>query len=91
MALEEQNRDLLESMDSRARLQLRLQETVEGLSVVAISYYLVGLVAYGAKSAKALGLPVDADITTGVSLPVIILVVWYAMRRFRRKITKTSK
>jgi len=90
VALEEQNRDLLESMDSRARLQLRLQETVEGLSVVAISYYLVGLVAYGAKSAKALGLPINAEITTGISLPVIILLVWYAMRRFRRKITKAE-
>lgn len=41
-----QNQKLLESMDRRADLQLRLQETVEGLSVVAISYYAVSLLAY---------------------------------------------
>ena len=41
-----QNQDLLESMDRRADLQLRLQKTVEGLSVVAISYYAVNLAAY---------------------------------------------
>ena len=41
VALEEQNRDLLQSMDRRVQLQLRLQQTVEGLSVVAISYYVM--------------------------------------------------
>lgn len=39
MQLQVQNQNLLRSMDERARLQLRLQETVEGLSVVAVSYY----------------------------------------------------
>lgn len=48
-ALTAQNRDLLASMDRRASIQLRLQETVEGLSVVAISYYAVGLLGYAAK------------------------------------------
>ena len=43
VALQAQNQSLLESMDSRSALQLRLQQTVEGLSVVAISYYAVGL------------------------------------------------
>jgi len=88
VVLEEQNRDLLESMDKRAKLQLRLQETVEGLSVVAISYYLLGLIAYAAKSAKALGLHINTDIATGLTLPIIVGLVWYAMRRFRRKLTK---
>ena len=46
IALAKQNRDLLTSMDQRTHLQLRLQQTVEGLSVVAISYYLVALVGY---------------------------------------------
>ena len=41
-----QNQALLERMDRRADLQLRLQHTVEGLSVVAISYYAVGLIGY---------------------------------------------
>ena len=44
--LERQNSDLLASMNNRAKLQLRLQQTVEGLSVAAISYYVIGLLAY---------------------------------------------
>jgi uncharacterized membrane-anchored protein len=88
VALEEQNRDLLESMDRRARLQLRLQETVEGLSVVAISYYLLGLVSYAAKSAKAAGLPINAEITTGIALPIVVATVWYGMRRIHHKLGK---
>ncbi|TIV89776.1 MAG: DUF3422 domain-containing protein, partial [Mesorhizobium sp.] len=47
--VEKQNRDLLASMNNRARLQLRLQQTVEGLSVAAVSYYVVGLIGYVAK------------------------------------------
>ncbi|MEO1328100.1 MAG: DUF3422 domain-containing protein [Pseudomonadota bacterium] len=42
----EQNQQLLHSMNRRAELQLRLQQTVEGLSVVAISYYAVSLAGY---------------------------------------------
>ncbi|MHA1599112.1 MAG: DUF3422 family protein [Alphaproteobacteria bacterium] len=87
VALEEQNRDLLESMDRRARVQLRLQETVEGLSVVAISYYLLGLVSYAAKSIKAAGAPINSDIATGLSLPIIIGVIWFGLRRLRRALT----
>ena len=49
--VEKQNRDLLASMNNRARLQLRLQQTVEGLSVAAVSYYVVGLIGYVAKGA----------------------------------------
>jgi uncharacterized membrane-anchored protein len=90
VALEEQNRDLLKSMDKRAKVQLRLQETVEGLSIVAISYYLLGLVVYAAKSAKAAGLPINTEIATGVALPVVLALVWYSMRRIKNKLGKTD-
>ena len=49
-------------MDQRARLQLRLQQTVEGLSIVVLSYYGVGLVGYLAKGLKGAGVPLDADL-----------------------------
>ncbi len=52
--VEKQNRDLLASMNNRARLQLRLQQTVEGLSVAAVSYYVVGLIGYLAKGTERL-------------------------------------
>jgi len=90
VTLEEQNRDLLKSMDRRARLHLRLQKTVEGLSVVAISYYLLGLIGYAAKSAKAAGLPINADIATGLALPLVVLAIWYSIRRIHRKLDKAD-
>ncbi|MDA8231969.1 MAG: DUF3422 domain-containing protein [Magnetospirillum sp.] len=84
IALEEKNGDLLKSMNRRAKLQLRLQETVEGLSVVAISYYLLGLVSYAAKGLKAVGAPVSPDLAAIVGLPIILGAVTLALRRLRR-------
>jgi uncharacterized membrane-anchored protein len=83
--LEQQNRDLLAAMNDRTRLQLRLQQTVEGLSVAAISYYVVGLFGYLAKAAKEAGLvKIDPNTLTGFFVPVAILCVWAAIRRIRR-------
>ncbi|HTH17088.1 MAG TPA: DUF3422 domain-containing protein [Magnetospirillum sp.] len=86
IALEEKNRDLLNSMNRRAKLQLRLQETVEGLSVVAISYYLLGLVLYAAKGLKGAGLHVDPDVVALLALPIILGAVVLGIKRLRRAI-----
>lgn len=88
LALEQQNRDLLKSMNQRAHLQLRLQETVEGLSVVVLSYYSVGLVNYVAKAAKAGGMSVDTDLVTGLSIPVVVAAVFFGMRQLRKRVTQ---
>ena len=78
-----QNQRLLESMDRRADQALRLQHTVEGLSVVAISYYAVSLTGYLAYPlAKALGMGKDM-LTAALVLPVIG-AVWLMVRRIRR-------
>ena len=82
--VEKQNRDLLASMNNRARLQLRLQQTVEGLSVAAVSYYVVGLVGYLAKGAGAFGHAVAPEVVTGLAVPVAVLAVWWGVRRVRR-------
>lgn len=82
---EQQNRQILESMNARAEQQLRLQQAVEGLSVAAISYYMVGLFGYVGKALKAVGLPVDPDIVTGLMLPVIAVGVWMGLRRLHKK------
>ncbi|MBF0167371.1 MAG: DUF3422 domain-containing protein [Alphaproteobacteria bacterium] len=84
IALEEKNRDLLHSMNRRAKLQLRLQETVEGLSIAAISYYLVGLVGYGAKGIKAAGIPIDPDMVQGLSVPVALALVALGLWRLKK-------
>ncbi|MEH7826623.1 DUF3422 family protein [Gemmobacter denitrificans] len=78
-----QNQKLLESMDRRADLQLRLQHTVEGLSVVAISYYAVSLVAYAAYPlGKALDLSKES--LTALLVVPVILGVWLMIRRIRQ-------
>ena len=82
--VERQNRDLLASMNNRARLQLRLQQTVEGLSVAAVSYYVVGLIGYLAKGASAFGHAFAPEVVTAVSVPVAVLLVWWGVRRIRR-------
>ena len=86
VALERQNQSLLESMNRRARLQLRLQQTVEGLSIAAITYYAAGLVGYLAKAGKSLGVAVDADLAVAAAIPVIAGALWLALRRIRRGI-----
>jgi uncharacterized membrane-anchored protein len=86
--LEKQNQAVLEAMNKRAELQLRLQETVEGLSVVAISYYLIGLLGYGAKGAKALGVPLDPALVTGIGVPVVAVLLWAALRKTKKLLMK---
>ncbi len=90
MAREQQNQKLLETMARRAKMQLRLQQTVEGLSVAAISYYVVGLVGYGAKALKAGGLPVNPDLAMGAAVPVVILLAAFGIRNIRRRLTVES-
>lgn len=78
-----QNQQLLASMDRRADLQLRLQRTVEGLSVVAISYYAVSLAAYLAyPAAQALNMTKEL-LTAALVLPVVGLV-WLMVGRIRK-------
>ena len=78
-----QNQKLLASMDRRADLQLRLQRTVEGLSVVAISYYAVNLAAYMAYPVlEPLGM--SKGLATAILTPLVVLAVWLMIRRLRR-------
>ena len=80
-----QNQLLLERMDRRADLQLRLQHTVEGLSVVAISYYAVGLLSY-ALYPLAARIGVDKAYLVAGLTPVAVLTVWWGMRRIKRRL-----
>jgi uncharacterized membrane-anchored protein len=82
IALAMQNRDLLTSMDRRNETQLRLQHTVEGLSVVAISYYLVSLIGYA--SGAFHGLP--HDLVMAGAVPVVLGAAWAAMRLVRQRL-----
>jgi len=78
-----QNQKLLTSMDERADLQLRLQRTVEGLSVVAISYYAVNLVLYlVGPLEKSLGL--SKAVMAAIATPIVLGLVWIMVNRIRK-------
>ena len=79
---------LLATMNQRQGLQLKLQATVEGLSVAAITYYIVGLVSYLAKGAYVLGWPWSAESTAAVAIPLVALGVWWSLRRLHNKVFK---
>jgi uncharacterized membrane-anchored protein len=79
---------LLASMNSRQHMQLKLQSTVEGLSVAAITYYIVGLISYLAKAAHSVGWPWSAESTSALAIPLVALAVWWSLRRLHNKVFK---
>lgn len=83
--LERQNQELLTQMNRRAKLQMRLQETVEGLSIVAITYYASQLIQYLAKGMKPF-VPVNPEIVTALSIPLIAGLAAFGLQRMRRKL-----
>ena len=91
LTIEAQNQSLLASMDRRGRLQMRLQETVEGLSIAAISYYLVSLVKIVLNALYSAGFAVNKDLVTGISVPVVVAFVWWVTHRIKKVIMNASK
>jgi uncharacterized membrane-anchored protein len=81
---------VLLSMNRRADVQLRLQQTVEGLSVAAVTYYIIGLIGYAARGLKAAGIALNPDIAMGVSIPLVILVVTIGIRRIHRMVHQAN-
>ena len=77
---------LLGAMNRRQGLQLKLQSTVEGLSVAAITYYIVGLVSYLAKGAQAVGWPWSPETSAACAIPVVALGVWWSLRRLHSRV-----
>ena len=88
IALEGQNQQLLRSMEARTRQQLMLQETVEGISVVAISYYLFSIVAKFVNGAANYFFGEGISFPDWALVPVIFLLVWWGIRRLKRRIRK---
>jgi uncharacterized membrane-anchored protein len=86
VAQEQQNRKILQSLNTRAAQQLRLQQAVEGLSVAAISYYMAGLAGDLAKGLQAAGIPVNPDLSVSLLLPVIGIVVMLGLRKIHREV-----
>ena len=81
---------LLTTMNKRQGLQLQLQSTVEGLSVAAITYYVVGLVSYAAKGLQHWGWPLSPETSAAVAIPLVVIATWWLFRRLHNKVFSQS-
>ncbi len=88
--LQEQNRSQLTAMNRRSKLQFRLQETVEGLSIAAISYYAIGLLSYLFSGLPLKQWGVDKSVLLASSIPIVLVTIWFITRRIKRKLIKTQ-
>jgi len=86
IATEVQNQQLLAKLTRGQELQLRLQSTVEGLSIAAISYYVISLLLYGGKALKALGVPINPEMAAGALVPVVLWAVWRTTQKIHAKL-----
>jgi uncharacterized membrane-anchored protein len=90
IATEAQNQQLLAKLTRGQELQLHLQTTVEGLSIAAISYYVVSLLLYVAKGLKTVGVPVNPEMAVGALIPLVLWGVWATSRRIHRSVMHGS-
>jgi uncharacterized membrane-anchored protein len=68
-------------MNETAKTQVRLQKTVEGLSVIVISYYIIALAKYVFDGVKAAGLiDISTTVLTAIFVPVAILISFFLVR-----------
>lgn len=81
---QQSSQELLTAMNRRQGMQLKLQSTVEGLSVAAITYYVVGLVTYLAKAAQPWGWPLNSESSAAAAIPLVAWWVWRSIRRLHR-------
>ena len=88
VALQEQNRDLLLSMDRRAGLQSRLQRILEVISIVALTYYLAVLLATVLTAVKTAGVPLNVELITGAATPFLFGFIWLGVRWTRKTVVR---
>ena len=89
--LKRQNQEQLTQMNKRAKVQLRLQETVEGLSIVAITYYGSQLVQYLVKGGKYLFPALSPEIATALSIPLIAILALFGIKRMRKTLAQETE
>ncbi|GAA3912478.1 DUF3422 domain-containing protein [Litoribacillus peritrichatus] len=91
VVIEQQNQYLLKSMDRRSKLQLHMQQTVEGLSVAAISYYLLSMLDLVLGSTHILSINLDHKMIIGLAAPFVLGMVWWSQKRLKNKIHSVNQ
>jgi uncharacterized membrane-anchored protein len=91
IVIEKQNQGLLTSMALRAKMQLRMQQMVEGISIVAITYYAASLTGKIAEALHTIGLKVNPEIIEGISIPFILIIITISFKRIHKIIANTTE
>jgi len=91
LAIQSQNQQLLSSMDRRSKIQLMMQHTVEGFSVVAITYYLIGLLKLILDSIYEAGFIFNKSLALGVAIPATLALVYLGIRFVHHHFMRLAK
>ena len=89
IAAEAHNPQLLEKLTRGQELQLKLQATVEGLSIAAITYYVVSLALFIGKAMKAYGLNINPELLAGFCTPVVLFFSWRTIQHIHLRLKDT--
>jgi uncharacterized membrane-anchored protein len=87
--IEFQNTVQIQAMAERAAVQVKIQRAVEGFSIIAITYYLLGLLKITFEAADHAGLHVDPLIMLG-SVPIVIGAVVVCIARVKHALSAHS-
>ena len=87
----QQNQDILESLNRRAKIQLRLQQAIEGLSVMAITYTAVSLLGVLLGGFKAIGMNINSELLMAIFIPIIGYFVYQGVLRLRQTIEQEDQ
>lgn len=82
--IQRQNAKVLQSLNETSKRQYRLQSTVEGLSVIAISYYTLGLASYFLPEIGGI-FGLKKSVVLAASVPIIVLLVWFFIQRIKSR------
>ncbi len=86
MAIEAQNQALLQSMDRRAQMQFNLQQTVESLSVVVMTFYVLALCDYLLDALHSVNVTINKSVVIAIMMPMVLASIWLFSRRVKKKI-----
>jgi len=78
-------------MALRAKMQLRMQQMVEGISMVAITYYAASIIGKITEALHVLGLKVNPELIEGVSIPFIFIIIYFSTQRIHKIIASTTE
>jgi uncharacterized membrane-anchored protein len=84
----QQNQDILESMNRRSGMQLRLQQAIEVLSVAAVTYAAISLLGLFFNGIKSIGIPFNAELAMALLIPVIGYLVYLGVLHLHETIER---